>query len=166
MSHEDPERMTHLALRALELSGQRGVLTTGWGGIARQTAPPSVFFVDDVPHSWLFPRMAAVVHHGGAGTTGAGLRAGGPNIITPFAPNDQPAWAERVAALSVGLRLPGSKKLTAEQLAAAIQTAVTDSGLRARAAALGEKIRAEDGVARAIEIIEHHAHGYPKRAST
>lgn len=164
MSHEDPERMTHLALRALELSGQRGVLTTGWGGIARQTAPPSVFFVDDVPHSWLFPRMAAVVHHGGAGTTGAGLRAGGPNIITPFAPNDQPAWAERVAQLGVGLRLPGVKQLTAEKLAEAMRTSVTDSALRARAAALGEKIRAEDGVARAVEIVERYAATFKQRA--
>ncbi|MEK7327332.1 MAG: glycosyltransferase, partial [Chloroflexota bacterium] len=79
MSHENPERQTHLALRALELSGQRGVLLTGWGGLTRQATPPNVFFVDNVPHDWLFPRMAAVVHHGGAGTTAAGLRAGVPN---------------------------------------------------------------------------------------
>jgi UDP:flavonoid glycosyltransferase YjiC (YdhE family) len=164
MSHDDPERMTRLALRALELSGQRGVLSTGWGGIARQAAPPGVFFVDDAPHKWLFPRMAAVVHHGGAGTTGAGLRAGVPNLIAPFAPNDQPAWAERVATLGVGLRLPGSKKLTAERLAEAIQAAVTDSALRARAAALGEKIRAEDGVGRAVAIVESHAPGFRQRA--
>lgn len=164
MSHADPERTTRLALRALDLSGQRGVLSTGWGGILRQAAPSSVFFVDDVPHTWLLPRMAAVVHHGGAGTTGAGLRAGVPNLITPFAPNDQPAWAERVATLGVGLHLPGSKKLAAERLAEAIQTAVTDSALRARAAALGERIRAEDGVARAVEIIERYAAGFRQRA--
>lgn len=156
MSFGDPERQTRLALAALELSGQRGVLSRGWGGITPQAAPPNVFFVDDVPHTWLFPRMAAVVHHGGAGTTGAGLRAAVPNIITPFAPNDQPAWAERVAALGVGLHLPGVKKLTAEKLTDAIQLAVADSALRTRAAALGKKIRAEDGVARAIEVIERY----------
>jgi sterol 3beta-glucosyltransferase len=164
MSHENPERQTRLALRALELSGQRGVLVTGWGGLTHPSTPPNVFFVDNVPHAWLFPRMAAVVHHGGAGTTGAGLRAGVPNIITPFAPNDQVAWADRIVTAGVGLRLPGIKTLTAEKLAEAIQVAVTDSDLRARAAALGEKICAEDGVARAIEIIERHAAGFSRRA--
>ena len=156
MSHENPERQTRLALRALELSGQRGVLLTGWGGLTRQATPPNVFFVDNVPHAWLFPRMAAVIHHGGAGTTGAGLRAGVPGIITAFV-NDQVAWADRVVKLGVGPRVPGIKQLTAEKLAEAIQIAVTDSTLRARAAALGEKIRAENGLARAVEIIERHA---------
>ncbi len=104
----------------------------------------------------LFPRMAAVVHHGGAGTTGAGLRAGVPSIITPFA-GDQYAWADLVLKLGVGPRITTVKKLTAEKLAQAINTAVNDSALRARAAALGEKIRAENGVARAVEVIERHA---------
>lgn len=164
MSFADPEGQTRLALRALELSGQRGVVLSSWDGLARQPAPPNVYAVDSVPHPWLFPRMAAVVHHGGAGTTGAGLRAGVPSVITPYAPNDQPAWAERVAALDVGLRLPGFKQLTPEKLAEAIQVAVTDNGLRARAAALGEKIRAEDGVGRAVEIIERHAVRSKERA--
>ena len=154
MGHGDPTQHTQLVLRALALSGQRGVLLTGWGGMVSQSPPPNVFFVENIPHDWLFPRMAAVVHHGGAGTTGAGLRAGVPNLITPFAPNDQVAWAERVERLGVGMHLPGIKSLTAEQLAEAIQHAVTDSTLRVRAAALGETIGAEDGLARAMEIID------------
>lgn len=157
MRDEDPERLTRLILRALELSGQRGILLTGWGGLTAATAPANVFFVDNVPHAWLFPRMAAVVHHGGAGTTSAGFRAGVPNLITPFA-LDQYAWAG--LATQLGVRPPGlgeMKALTAEKLAAAIQAAVTDAGLRARAAALGEKIRAENGVARAVTLIEQHA---------
>lgn len=157
MSFMDPEGQTQLALRALELSGQRGVVLTSSENRGHQVVPPGVFFVDNVPHIWLFPRMAAVVHHGGAGTTGSGLRAGVPNVITPYAPNDQPAWAERVARLGVGLRLPGFKQLSAEKLAQAIDTAVNDAALCARTAALGEKIRAEDGVARAVEIIEQRA---------
>jgi UDP:flavonoid glycosyltransferase YjiC (YdhE family) len=163
MSFMDPAGQTQLALRALELSGQRGVVLTSSDNLARQAAPPNVLVVDNVPHSWLFPRMAAVVHHGGAGTTGAGLRAGVPSVITPHAPNDQPAWAERVAALGVGLRLPGFRQLTAEKLAEAIQVAVTDNALRARAAALGEKIRAEDGIARAVEIVERCAAEFERR---
>jgi len=156
MSHQNPERQAHLALRALELSGQRGILLTGWGGLTRLSAPPNVFFVDDVPHAWLFPRMAAVVHHGGAGTTGAGLRAGVPSIITPFG-GDQVAWAGLAVKLGVGVQAAAAQRLTAENLASSIRTAVNDSALRARAAALSEKIRAEDGVARAVEVIEHHA---------
>jgi len=162
MSHENPERQTRLALRALELTGQRGVLLTGWGGITRLSAPPNVFFVDDVPHAWLFPRMAAVVHHGGAGTTAAGLRSGVPSIIPAFA-GDQVAWADRVVKLGVGPRVPGIKQLAAEKLAQAINTAVNDSALRARAAALGEKIRAENGIARAVEVIERHAADFSQR---
>jgi UDP:flavonoid glycosyltransferase YjiC (YdhE family) len=156
MSDKDPERVTRLVLRALELTGQRGILLTGWGAVARLRTSASVFYVDDVPHSWLFPRMAAVVHHGGAGTTAAGLRAGVPSLITPFL-MDQYAWADRVAKLGVGVHVTDSKKLTAEKLAQAIHTAATDSALRARAAALGERIRAENGVAYAVELIERHA---------
>ena len=110
------------------------------------------------------PRMAAVVHHGGAGTTAAGLRAGVPSLIAPFAA-DQPAWAERVVKLGVGPPVAGIKRLSAEKLAEAIHMAVTDSGLRARAAALGEKVRAEDGVARAVEIIERHAARFQRHSA-
>ncbi|HZU86401.1 MAG TPA: glycosyltransferase [Anaerolineaceae bacterium] len=155
MNQQDPQRTTRLALRALELSGQRGLLLTGWGGIARMDAPANVFFADNVPHAWLFPRMAAVVHHGGAGTTAAGLRAGIPGILTPLA-GDQSAWADLVVKAGVGPRAPSMKKLTPEKLAAAITRAVADPEMRARAAALGEKIRAEDGISRAIEVIEGH----------
>lgn len=157
MRDDDPERLTRLALRALALSGQRGVLLGGWGGLAQSSLPNSVFFIDNAPHAWLFPRMTAVVHHGGAGTTGAGFRAGVPSLITPFA-LDQYAWAG--LATQLGVRPAGlgeMKTLTAEKLAAAINVAVNDAGIRARAAALGEKIRAENGVARAVEIIERHA---------
>jgi UDP:flavonoid glycosyltransferase YjiC (YdhE family) len=104
-----------------------------------------------------------VVHHGGAGTTAAGLRAGVPNIITPFM-GDQHAWAGLVAQLGVGPRAATVKKLTAEKLAEAIHIAVNDSALRARAAALGEKIRAEHGVARAVEVIERHAAEFEQRS--
>ena len=156
MSQQNPERQARLALRALELSGQRGILLTGWGGLTRLAAPPNVFFLEDVPHAWLFPRLGAVVHHGGAGTTGAGLRAGVPNIIAPFG-GDQVAWADVAVKLGVGVPAGAATRLSAEKLAQAIHTALNDAALRARAAALGEKIRAEDGVARAVEVIERHA---------
>jgi sterol 3beta-glucosyltransferase len=163
MSLGTPEQQTQLALRALAMTGQRGVLLTGWGGLARQPATPDVCFVDDVLHAWLFPRMAAVVHHRGAGTTGAGLRAGVPNLIMSFGA-DQFAWAAQVVKLGVGPRVVPLKQVSADKLAQAINTAVHDQAMRGRAAALGEKIGAEDGVGAAVALIERHAAAFGRRA--
>jgi len=155
MMNRDPARTTEIVLGALARSGQRGVLLTGWGGLRRTELPETVFMVDNVPHDWLLPRMAAVVHHGGAGTTAAALRAGVPSVVIPHF-TDQPFWAHRVHALGVSPRPIPRRRLTAQNLAEAITAAVQDSGMRARAAALGETIRAEDGVGRAVELIEQH----------
>lgn len=153
MSSHNATELTGLALRALALTGRRGVLLSGWAGLGGATLPDSVCLVDDVPHDWLFPRMAAVVHHGGAGTTAAGLRSGVPSIVCPFFA-DQPFWGRRVAELGVGSAPIMQQRLTAERLAAAIGRAVGDGRMRARANALGAHIRAEDGVDRAVEVIE------------
>jgi sterol 3beta-glucosyltransferase len=106
----------------------------------------------------LFPRMGAVVHHGGAGTTAAGLRAGVPSVITPFAA-DQFFWAERVVALGAGLKSISYHKLTAEKLAGMIRQAVTDPAMRCCAAALSRRIEAEHGVEKAVELIENYLTG-------
>ncbi|MCC7206929.1 MAG: glycosyltransferase family 1 protein [Anaerolineae bacterium] len=153
MSSRKPEETADLALRALQQSRQRAVMLSGWGGLRGGDLPDSVIMVDSVPHAWLFPRMAAVVHHGGAGTTAAGFRAGAPSIIIPFFA-DQPFWGQRAAALGVGPEPIPRKQLTAERLAGAIQAAVGDAAMRQRAAALGAAIRAEDGVARAVEVVQ------------
>jgi sterol 3beta-glucosyltransferase len=162
MNAGDGEEKVHVVLRALVISRQRGIILTGLGGLAQGPESPNVLYVEDLPHDWLFQRMVAVVHHGGAGSTGAGLRAGVPNIITPVAA-DQYAWAEQVVKSGVGPRVPELKSLTAERLAGAIRMAVNSSDLRTRAAQLGEKIRAESGVARAVEIIERHAAQFRRR---
>lgn len=153
MSSRNPEATANLILDALARAGQRGIIHTGWGGLQRTDLPDSVLMVDGVPFSWLFPRVAAVVHHGGAGTTSAGLRAGVPSVVVPFF-GDQPYWGQRVADLGVGPAPIPRKKLTAGRLAQAIQTAVTDQTMRQRAAELGARIRAEDGVARAVAVVE------------
>jgi sterol 3beta-glucosyltransferase len=155
MLHHEPEHMTHLMLEALRLSGQRGVLLSGWSGLSTLAVPDTVFGIDSIPHAWLFPRTAAVVHHGGAGTTGAALRAGVPVIITPFL-GDQVFWAHRIVQLGAGPHVSAYNRLTAEKLAAAIQIAVTDQSMQACAAALGEKIRAEDGVGQAVTLIQKY----------
>lgn len=153
MGGQDPAAAGRIALEALALSGQRGVLAAGWGGLQVADLPETVHLIAGAPHTWLFPQMAAVVHHGGAGTTAAGLRAGVPSIVVPFM-GDQPFWGRRVADLGVGPRPLPRKKLTGPQLAAAITRAVSDVEMGRRAAALGEKIRAEDGVGEAVAFVE------------
>lgn len=152
MVDESPERLTRLAVEALQRSGQRGILLSGWGGLSAESLPDTVYMVNDISHDWLFPQVAAAVHHGGAGTTGASLRAGIPTIITPFL-LDQHAWSKVVGGLGVGPKAAPIKDITAEGLAEAITTAVNDAEMRHRAAALGEKIRAEDGVQNAIDAL-------------
>jgi len=153
MSSRNPEETANLILDALARTGRRGIIHAGWGGMQRVGLPDSVLMVDGVPFAWLFPRVAAVVHHGGAGTTSAGLRAGVPSVVVPFF-GDQPYWGQRIADLGVGPAPIARKKLTAERLAQAIQIAVTDQAMRGRAVELGAKIRAEDGIASAVAVVE------------
>jgi len=153
MSTRNPEAFTHTLVQALAQTGQRAILLAGWGGLGTIDLPETIFKLDAAPFGWLFPRVAAVVHHGGAGTTSAGLRAGVPSIIVPFFA-DQPFWGRRVADLGAGPAPIPRKQLTADRLAQAIQTAVTDGAMQRRAAEIGAKIRAEDGIARAVEVIE------------
>ncbi len=153
MVGRDPERTAEIVLAALRRSDQRGVLLRGWGGLQATDLPDDVIMVSDVPHDWLFPRMAAVVHHGGAGTTAAGLRAGVPTVVVPFFV-DQPFWGERVHALGVGPRPILQKKLTVARLTEAIRQAVNDLAVRDRAAALGRRIRQEDGVKTAVRCVQ------------
>ena len=155
MTGRNPELMTEIALSALAKTGQRGILLTGWGGISNVDLPDSVFKIDSIPHNWLFPQMAAIVHHGGAGTTAAALRAGVPSIVIPFIV-DQPFWGHRVAQLGVGPKPIPKKKLTVERLAAAIRTAVEDQTMGQRAAILGQKIRSEDGIGQAVKAFHQH----------
>jgi sterol 3beta-glucosyltransferase len=153
MGSRKPAETADLVLAALERTGQRGILSSGWGGLSQENLPDTVHMVDSVPHSWLFPRVAAVVHHGGAGTTAAGLRAGVPSIVIPFF-GDQLFWGQRVEKLGVGTTPIPRKLLTIELLAQAIHRAVTDPEIGQRAASLGATIRAEDGVACAVAVIE------------
>jgi len=151
----NPEILTQLILDALAKSGQRGLLLTGWGGISADTLPDSVFMIDDAPHSWLFPKMAAVVHHGGAGTTAEGLRAGVPSVIVPFI-LDQPFWGARIKALNLGPDPIPQKKLDADRLANAIKIAVSDLKIKECAKSFGASIRSENGSKNALEIVQHY----------
>jgi len=153
MSNRDPEETANLVIRTLKQTNQRAILLSGWGGLKKSQLPDFIFMIDSIPHSWLFQRVAAVVHHGGASTTAAGLRAGVPSVIVPFF-GDQPFWGRRIAELGVGPNPIPRTKLTSEKLAIAIQQAVTDKGMRERAARLGEKIRAEGGIGCAAAVVQ------------
>ena len=153
MTGRDPRHMTDVVRRAVKRSGRRAVLLSGWGKIGAAELPESIYCLPQAPHSWLFPRMAAVVHHGGAGSTAAGLRAGVPSILIPHF-GDQPFWANRVEGLGVGPKGILRHRLMPENLADAIVEATTNPDIEHKAAELGKKIQAEDGVSKAVELIE------------
>ena len=143
----------NIILGALAKTGERAILASGWGGLGNEhPLPDHVFLTESVPHHWLLPQMAAIVHHGGAGTTGAALSAGVPNIVVPHF-GDQYFWGRRVAELGVGPEPIPHKTLSAERLAQAISIAVNDRDMQERARKLGEQIRAEEGLKKAVREI-------------
>ena len=156
MAGGDPARTARIVLAALRRAGQRAVVATGWGGLRVEDSSDDLFVIDALPHDWLLPRVAAVVHHGGAGTTAAGLRAGRPSVICPFVA-DQPFWGHRVAALGAGPEPIPQRRLTEEGLSGAITSAVSDRSMAEAAGRIGQSIRAEDGVGTAVRLIDRIA---------
>ncbi|WP_344588510.1 glycosyltransferase [Actinomadura vinacea] len=153
----DPAATAQTVRTALRRVGARGVLL---GDPAVVPSSDDLLVVDHAPHDWLFPRTRAVVHHGGAGTTAAGLRAGVPNVIFPFFA-DQPFWGARVHSLGAGPRPVPFKDLTADALEDAVERVVTDRSMSSAAARIGERIRAENGVQVACDLLEGWLAGDP-----
>ena len=153
MSGRKPEKVTKIVVESLVEAKVRGIIATGWGGLEAADLPDSILKVEQAPHEWLFPKVSAVVHHGGAGTTAAGLRAGRPTIICPFF-GDQGFWGKRVFELGVGSKPIPQRKMSVRKLTAAIWEVTTDNSIKESAADLGGKIHSEDGVGRAVELIE------------
>ena len=150
----DPKRVTHIVLEAVRRTGVRAILARGWGGLepTDSTLSESVMLIDSAPHSWLFPQVRAVVHHGGCGTTAAGLMAGQPSVICPFF-GDQPFWGRQVERLGVGPPPIPQKQLTVESLCHAIDTVMNDSTMRDNAIALGHRLSRENGTSKAVDFI-------------
>ena len=142
---DDPNAMTKLIFEAVKLTGQRALVSKGWGGFGADELgiPEDVFMLGNVPHDWLFKHVSCVVHHGGAGTTAAGIATGKPTVIVPFF-GDQPFWGAMVAKAGAGPQPIPNKQLTAENLAEAIQEALKPAALE-RAQELGAKISEEKG---------------------
>ncbi|KAL0403410.1 UNVERIFIED_CONTAM: Sterol 3-beta-glucosyltransferase UGT80A2 [Sesamum radiatum] len=147
---EEPERMTQIIVQALEITGQRGIINKGWGGLGNLAEPKDfVYLLDNCPHDWLFTRCAAVVHHGGAGTTAAGLKAACPTAIVPFF-GDQPFWGDQVHARGVGPVPIPVDEFSLEKLVDAIQF-MLDPKVKQRALELAKAMENEDGVAGAVQ---------------
>jgi sterol 3beta-glucosyltransferase len=147
------QEMAHIAIAAARNAGKRVLLAAGWAGLKTEDIAADVFQIDAAPHQWLFPRMAAVVHHGGAGTVAAALRAGVPNVIVPHF-GDQEFWGWRVHTLGLGPQATHRHKLTIENLSQAISAATQDADIRSRARQISEQIKSEDGVGAACDLIE------------
>ncbi|MGL6162660.1 glycosyltransferase [Microbulbifer sp.] len=157
MCSEDAATFTRVILEALRRSGRRAVLATGWGGLSEEVAESvagdrNILAIEAAPHDWLLPRVALAVHHGGAGTTAATLRAGIPSVVVPFF-GDQPFWAWRLEQLGVAPPALKRRGLTSAALYAGIRQGLSEP-MRQRAAELGGYLRAEDGVANAIAQLQ------------
>ena len=148
---DDPNAMTRLILDAVQKSGQRALVSKGWGGLGADEleVPDSVFMLGNVPHDWLFKHVSCVVHHGGAGTTAAGIAAGKPTVVVPFF-GDQPFWGSMVAKAKAGPWPIPHKQLTSDNLAAAISEALQPEASQ-RAQELGFSISKESGADRGAE---------------
>jgi UDP:flavonoid glycosyltransferase YjiC (YdhE family) len=151
MVHRKAKRIDQVVSEALKRTNNRGIILSGWGGVAHQSSN-DLLYLESAPHDWLLPKCKMIIHHGGAGTTSAGLRAGIPNVVVPFTA-DQPFWGNRVHLMGAGPKPILVKNLSIEKLTQAIVEAETNV-IRERGQLIGQKIRGEDGVKAAVELIE------------
>jgi UDP:flavonoid glycosyltransferase YjiC (YdhE family) len=146
-------RLAEIIADALRQAGMRGVVQSGWAAL--YVSGDDVLTIGEAPHDWLFPQMAAVAHHCGAGTTAAALRAGVPTIALPGPAGDQPFWARRLRELGVSTAPIPQRKLTADRLADAMSTAVTDRQLRETTRQLAGRVADEAGAAHVVATVEN-----------
>lgn len=153
---DDPNAMTRMIFDAIHLAGVRALVSKGWGGLGADDVglPEGVFMLGNVPHDWLFEHVSAVVHHGGAGTTAAGIKAGKPTLVVPFF-GDQPFWGAMIARAKAGPDPIRYKDLTEQNLAEAIKFCL-ETGTQERAKELGHRIREEDGTAVGARSFHKH----------
>jgi sterol 3beta-glucosyltransferase len=160
MPGPDPERLAAALVAATAQVGARAVVASPSPELRRLLPSGRFLLIRDAPHDWLFPRMRAIVHHGGAGTAAAAVLAGRPQVIWPFGV-DQPFWARRMAGLGVAPAARPVTALTGPGLAAALEAALGDGRLAANAARLGTAVRTEDGTGQAIALLEQALRGTP-----
>lgn len=154
---KDPQNTTRVILQAIQQANVRAVIATGWGGLESPEAliPKSVHLITSAPHDHLLPQMAGVVHHGGAGSTAAGLRAGKATLICPFF-GDQPFWGERVHALGLGPKPLPQKSLTVKSLTERLRQLKHHAQYTQNAQHMGESLKEEHGINQAVTFIESY----------
>jgi len=155
MFARDPKRLVKAVVSAFKATEQRAVLCSGWGDIAQDNLPSSIYLLKAAPHDWLLPQVTAAIHHGGAGTTAATLNAGIPSIVVPFFA-DQPIWGARLEQLGVSPATLPQLELTCEQLVKSIRRILLENSFQARAKEIQKKIQEEKGLERTVEIIESY----------
>jgi sterol 3beta-glucosyltransferase len=151
-TEQQAEHLSNVVTYAVRLSGLRCIVQSGWAGL--QVTGDDVLTIGEAPHEWLFPQMAAIAHHCGAGTTAAGLRAGVPSIAMPGPIGDQPFWARRLQHLGVSAATIAQRHLTAQRLADAMRTAAADDQHRRAAQHLSEVLAHEDGASAVVSTVE------------
>lgn len=152
MPGTEPERLTETVIDGLRQAGKRGLISTAGGALGKARPVDHIHVISGAPHDQLFPLVHSTLHHGGAGTTAATLRAGKPTAICPFL-GDQPFWARCIVGLGVGPKPLDKQNITSDVLAAAFK-AMDDKEMRMRASAVGREIQKEDGIGNAISFIE------------
>ena len=152
MVDDDPRALGSLITDAVARTGRRAVVQAGQGLIEADSSE-TMYVAGTVPHGWLFPQMACIVHHGGSGTTGEAIRSRKPQVVVPFSV-DQPFWAKRMEMHGVAPGPIPRRKLTADSLAAAIAKCVGDPAMAQAAERLGDAVWEEDGVAAAVDYLE------------
>ena len=145
-----------VVMKAVRAAGLRVILDNGWSGAGLAGASNVFTLSSFVPHDWLFPQMRAVVHHGGAGTTAAGLRAGCPTLVIPFG-GDQPFWGSRVWALGCGPKPIRRENLTVSRLTRALVDLTHHEAYARAAQTLGAGLRQEHGIITAADLVEQEA---------
>jgi UDP:flavonoid glycosyltransferase YjiC (YdhE family) len=154
MIPRDPEQLGSIVVEAALQTGERLILSPGWGRVLpRGTLPTSVHLLEDCPHSWLFPRLRGAIHHGGAGTTATTLRSGIPSTVVAFFA-DQPAWGRTLEQLGVSPATHRVLTVSAAALAGSIRAIADDPLYRARAQRLRDRLAREDGVACTVAALE------------
>src|ERR1700733_3032847 len=146
------EQLSDIVSRALRQAGVRGIVQAGWTGV--EVAGDDILSVGEIPHDWLFPQMAAVVHHCGAGTTAAALRAGVPTVAIPNPIYDQPFWARHLQNIGASAATILQPVLTPDRLAQAIRSAVDNPQLRKVTQRLANQMDREDGATKVLPTVD------------
>lgn len=143
---DDHVKLTRIVFEAISKAGQRAIVSAGWGnlGADKVEVPDNILVIGSCPHDWLFRQVSCVVHHGGAGTTAAGLALGRPTIIIPFF-GDQQFWGKIVGRAGAGPAPIPHRQLTVENLSRAIEMALKPS-TGDRAEEIAKKMEKESGV--------------------